>query len=133
MQTSDKEVIIPKGGVKPLAPYSPGIRWENLVFTSGQIGLDPENGKLVSGGVADETRQTLKNLNAVLEAANSSLNNVLKITVYLKDIEDYAVVNKVYADFFNERPPSRSVVEGALPAHALVEMDAIAFSEPNQS
>ncbi len=126
MRTPKKEVIIPKGGAKPLAPYSPGIRWEQLIFTSGQIGLDPNTGKLVPEGVEAETRQALQNLSAVLKAADSSLDHVLKVTVYVKNIEDYSLVNQVYAEFFTDKPPARAIVQGALPAGAAVEFDAIA-------
>ena len=128
MQTSEKEVIIPEGGAKPLAPYSPGIRWDKLVFTSGQIGIEPGTGKLVPGGVEAETRQALRNLSAILEAAGSSLAQVLKVTVYVKNIEDYGLVNQVYAEFFTEEPPARAIVQGALPSGALVEVDAIAVA-----
>ena len=126
MQGLKKEVIIPKGGAKPLAPYSPGIRLGNLVFTSGQIGLDTQTGNLVSGGVVQETKQALANLDLILEAAGSSLSQVLKVTVYLKDIQDYGSVNQVYSEFFTENPPARSIIQGDLPAGASVEFDAIA-------
>jgi 2-iminobutanoate/2-iminopropanoate deaminase len=126
MQLHVKEVIIPEGSAKPLAPYSPGIRWNGLVFVSGQIGLVPQTGKLIAGGVQAETRQALQNLSAVLKAAGSTLLHTLKVTVYLKDIDDYALVNQVYAEFFSEKPPARAIVQGALPAGASVEFDAIA-------
>ena len=126
MQPHVKEVIILEGSAKPLAPYSPGIRWNDLVFVSGQIGLDPRTGKLVAGGVVAETRQALLNLSAILEAAGSSMLHTLKVTVYLKDISDYAIVNQVYAEFFTDKPPARAIVQGALPAGASVEFDAIA-------
>jgi 2-iminobutanoate/2-iminopropanoate deaminase len=126
MQTPNKEVIIPEGGAKPLAPYSPGIRLGDLVFTSGQIGLDPHTGKLVSGGVKAETRQALTNLSAILEAANASLEHVVKVTVYIRSIDDYGLVNEVYAEFFQTDPPARSIIQGKLPAGAWVEFDAIA-------
>jgi 2-iminobutanoate/2-iminopropanoate deaminase len=126
MQNLEKVVIIPKGGSKPLAPYSPGIRLGDLVFTSGQIGLDPQTGKLVPGGAPQETRQALNNLNQILEAAGSSLTHVVKVTVYLKDIQDYGKVNQVYAEFFTEKPPARAIIQGDLPAGAAVELDAIA-------
>ena len=129
MQTPEKEVIIPQGGAKPLAPYSPGIRWDQLIFTSGQIGLAPGTGKLVPGGVEPETRQALENLSKILEAAGSSLAQVLKVTVYVKNIEDYGLVNQVYAEFFTEKPPARAIVQGDLPAGALVEFDAIAVTK----
>lgn len=126
MKSLKKEVIIPKGGAKPLAPYSPGIRLGNLVFTSGQIGLDPQTGKLVNGGVVPETRQALNNMSQILESAGSSLSQVVKVTVYLKDIKDYGRVNQVYAEFFDEKPPARAIIQGDLPANASVEFDSIA-------
>jgi len=127
MQIPEKEVIIPKGGAQPLAPYSPGIRWDRLVFTSGQIGLNPSTGNLVSDGVEAETRQALQNLSTILEAAGSSLDLVLKVTVYIKNIDDYGLVNQVYAEFFNEKSPARAIIQGDLPAGASVEFDAIAI------
>jgi 2-iminobutanoate/2-iminopropanoate deaminase len=122
-----KEVIIPKGSARPLAPYSPGIRAGDFIFTSGQIGLDPETGKLVSGGVKAETKQALENLKKILEAVGSSLDHVVKVTVYLKDIDDYGLVNEVYASYFNNYPPARAIIQGALPAGAYVEFDAVAI------
>ena len=127
MQGLKKEVVIPKGGAKPLAPYSPGIRLGDLVFTSGQIGLDTQTGKLVSGGVVQETKQALSNLTLILEAAGSSINQVVKVTVYLKDIRDYGSVNQIYAEFFTGNPPARAIIQGDLPVGASVEFDAIAF------
>jgi 2-iminobutanoate/2-iminopropanoate deaminase len=126
MKKYEKEVIIPKGGAKPLAPYSPGIRHGDLLFTSGQIGLDPKTGKLVDGGVVPETSQALINLGKILEAGGSSLSEVVKITVYLKEIQDYSSVNQIYAQFFTENPPARAIIQGDLPAGACVEFDAIA-------
>jgi 2-iminobutanoate/2-iminopropanoate deaminase len=128
MQSPKKEVIIPKGGSKPLAPYSPGIRTGNLVFTSGQVALDPSTGKLMEGGIEAETRQALTNLKAVLEAANSSLDDVVKVTVFLNDINDYGKVNEVYGTFFTQDPPARSAFQAAkLPISALVMIEAVAL------
>lgn len=127
MKSPKKEVIIPDGGAPPLAPYSPGIRFGNLVFTSGQIGLDPRTGRLVSSSLEDETRQALVNLKKILDAAGSSFAQTIKITVYIKDIADYAVVNRIYGEFFLKDPPARAVIQGMLPAGAAVEFDAIAF------
>ena len=130
MSDHKKEVVIPAGGAKPVAPYSPAIRMNHLVFTSGQIGLDPATGKLVEGGVEAQTRQTLQNLQGVLEAAGSGLAQVLKTTVFLNDINDYAAVNAIYAEFFTEDPPARSAVQvAALPIGALVEIEAIAVAQ----
>ena len=127
MRSLKKEVIIPEGGVKPLAPYSPGIRFGDLVYTSGQIGIDPNTGSIISGGVASEAKQALLNLEKILEAADSSLKNVLKIKVYLSDINDYATINEVNGRFFNEIPPARAIIQGLLPAGAAVEFDAVAY------
>jgi 2-iminobutanoate/2-iminopropanoate deaminase len=127
MRKFKKEVIIPSGGAKPLAPYSPGIRLGNLVYTSGQIGIDPTTGKLVTGGVIPETKQALNNLTRILESAGTSLNNVVKVTVYVREIEDYASVNQVYGEYFIENPPARSIIQGELPAGASVVFDAIAY------
>ena len=127
MKTPKKEVIIPEGGAKPLAPYSPGIRFGNLVYTSGQIGLDPRTGKLVSSSLEEEVRQAMVNLAKILEAAGSSLTHAIKITVYIKDIADYPIVNRIYGEFFLKNPPARAIIQGMLPAGASVEFDAIAF------
>lgn len=127
MHFPPKEVIIPVGGAKPLAPYSPGIRLGELVFTSGQVALDPETGKLVEGGVEAQTRQAMINLGKVLEAAGSSFASALKVTIFMVDINDYAAINQVYGEFFPQDPPARSAVQvSALPAGALVEIEAIA-------
>jgi len=122
-----KKVLIPKGGAKPLAPYSPGIQLGNLIFTSGQIGIEPNTGKLVSGGVKAETRQALENLQKILVAGRSSLDQVVKISVILKDINSYGVVNEIYGEYFEIDPPARSIIQGELPIGAAVEFDAIAF------
>jgi len=122
-----KEVIIPAGGAKPLAPYSPGIRLGDLVFTSGQVGLDPATGKLVEGGVKAEARQALENLKKILQAAGTSMENAVKVTVFLSDMGDYGEVNAVYGEYFTADPPARSAVEvGGLPIGALVEIEAVA-------
>ena len=127
MQLPKKEVVIPAGGAKPLAPYSPGIRLGNLVFTSGQVGLDPDTQKIVAGGVQAEARQALENVSKVLEAAGTSLDHAVKVTVFMVDMNDYGRINEVYGEFFKDDPPARSAVQvGALPAGALVEIEAIA-------
>ena len=127
MSESQKEVIIPEGGAKPLAPYSPGIRYGDLLFTAGQVGLDPENQKLVPGGVATQAKQAMENLGAILKAANTSFDNLIKVTIFLTDIDDYAAVNEVYGSYFTDAPPARSAVQVvALPAAASVEIEAIA-------
>ena len=128
MQAMKKEVIIPEGGAKPLAPYSPGIRVGAFLYTAGQIGLDPAVNKLVEGGVAAEARQALENLSKILAAAGTNFENVVKTTVFLQDIADYGAVNEVYGEFFTSDPPARSAVAvSGLPAGALVEIEAIAL------
>jgi len=128
MPSHQKEVIIPAGGAKPVAPYSPAIRMNHLVITSGQVGLDPPTGKLVEGGVKAQTHQVMRNLKAVLEAAGSDLSHVLKCTVFMQDIQDYGTINAVYGEYFKEDPPARSAVQvAALPVGALVEIEAIAI------
>ena len=128
MQTPKKEVIIPKGGAKPVAPYSPGIRVGQFVFTAGQIALDPETGQLVEGGVGAETRRALTNLRAILEAAGSDLDHTVKVTVFLKDMDDFGEVNEVYGTFFKEDPPARSAVQSPkLPLGAQVMIEAVAL------
>ena len=128
MQTPQKEVIIPAGGAKPLAPYSPGVRVGQFVYTSGQIGLDPATGKLVPGGVQAEAKQVLENLKQVLTAAGASLDSVVKTTVFMQDMGAYAAINEVYGTYFTADPPARSAVQvAALPAGALVEIEAVAL------
>src|SRR5215510_9919618 len=111
-----------------IGPYSQAIRTESLVFTAGQVGLNPETGELVEGGIEAQTRQALTNLQHVLEAADSGLNFVVKTTVFLKDMNDFAKMNAVYAEFFPEKPPARSTVQVAgLPKGALVEIECVAL------
>jgi 2-iminobutanoate/2-iminopropanoate deaminase len=118
---------------KAIGPYSIGIQFDKLVFTSGQIGLDPHSGVMVPGGIIEETRQSLKNLQAVLEAGGSSLGSVLKVTVFLRDMNEFGKMNEVYSEFFQGIAPARSAVQvAALPKGAAVEIEAIAFSNLNE-
>jgi len=110
-----------------VGPYSQAIRAGDLVFTAGQLGMDPESGKLVEGGIEAQTRQALNNLRAVLEAAGTSLAHVIKTTVFLQDIGDFQAMNGVYARFLGANPPARSAVQAAaLPLGGLVEIEAVA-------
>jgi 2-iminobutanoate/2-iminopropanoate deaminase len=129
MSNPKKEVIIPEGGAKPLAPYSPAIRLGgHLVFTSGQIGLDPATGKLVEGGIEAETRQALENLKALLKAGGAGIDSVVKATIYMADLDDYGKVNAIYGEYFKDDPPARSALEAVrLPIGALIEIEVIAF------
>lgn len=113
-----------------VGPYSQGIIANGLVFTAGQVPLIPGQKKLVDGGIKEQTRQSLQNVQAVLQAAGTSLNNAVKLTVFLQNMDDFAAMNEVYATFFNENPPARSAVQVArLPLDALVEIEAIALLE----
>lgn len=113
---------------KPIGPYSLGIKAGNFVFVSGQTGTDPSTGNMVEGGVEAETRQTFLNLASILEAGGSDLDHVVKTTVFMRDINDFAKMNAVYAQFFKSAPPARSTFQvAALPRGAAVEIEAIAL------
>lgn len=125
----DKAVVRTEAAPAPFAgaPYSQAIRLGDLVFVAGQIPLDPATGKLVDGGIEEQTRQVFENIRAILDAAGSSLDNLLKTTVFLSNLDDFAGMNEVYAGFVGDRPPARSTVEvSRLPAGALVEIEVIA-------
>ncbi|MEX2162044.1 MAG: Rid family detoxifying hydrolase [Anaerolineales bacterium] len=125
--SSTKQAIFPAAGAKPIGPYTPAIRSGNLLFASGQIGLDPATGKLVPGGVAAEARQALTNLKTLIAAGGGSLGNVVKTTLFLTNISDFASVNAIYAEFFPGEPPARSTIQvAALPGGAAFEIEAIA-------
>ncbi|MBC7242753.1 MAG: RidA family protein [Anaerolineae bacterium] len=124
-----RQVIATPKAPAAVGPYSQAIKANGFVFTAGQLGLDPATGKLVEGDVTDQARQALKNLQAILEAAGSSLEQVVKVTVFLKDINDFKRVNEVYAEFFTTQPPARSAVQvAALPLGGLVEIEAVAVA-----
>jgi 2-iminobutanoate/2-iminopropanoate deaminase len=128
---SERTVIATDGAPRPYAgaPYNQAIAAAGLVFCAGQVGLDPASGALVDGGVEAQTRRAMQNLQAVLEAAGSTLDRIVKTTVFVADLADFATVNEVYATFFHELPPARSTVQVAgLPAGALVEIEAIALA-----
>lgn len=121
-----KEVISTNNAPAAIGPYSQGIDTGSLVFTSGQLPLNPENGELAAS-IEEATKQSLENVKAVLEKAGSSLQKTVKCTVYLKDLNDFAAMNKVYAEYFSENCPARSCFQVAkLPMDALVEIEAIA-------
>jgi 2-iminobutanoate/2-iminopropanoate deaminase len=122
-----REVIATKKAPAAVGPYSQAIRVGDFVFTAGQLALDPATGKLVEGGIQEQTRQVLRNITTVLEAAGSSLDKVVKTTVFLKDMGDFKAMNGVYGEFFAKEPPARSTVEVDLALGALVEIDAIAI------
>lgn len=122
-----KEIISTENAPSAIGPYSQAVKTGNLVFVSGQIPIDPKTGEFVSDEVAEQTEQVLKNLSAVLEAAGSSLNNVVKTTVFLADMNDFATMNEIYAKYFSENKPARATVQAArLPKDARVEIECIA-------
>ena len=124
-----KEIIQTDQAPKAIGPYSQAIRTRGFVFASGQIPIDPETGQFVAGGIAEQTQQVIKNLSRVLEAAGSGLDRVVKTTVFLADMEEFAAMNEVYGKFFSAEPPARATVEAArLPREARVEIDAIALA-----
>ncbi len=121
------EVISTKEAPQAIGPYSQAIKAAGLVFTAGQIALDPATGQVIAGDVAAQTERVLRNISAILKAAGSSLDRVVKTTVFLKSMGDFAAMNEVYGKFFNSRPPARSTVEVArLPKDVLVEIDVVA-------
>jgi 2-iminobutanoate/2-iminopropanoate deaminase len=125
-----KQVIQTAGAPAAVGPYSQAIVAGGVVYTAGQIALVPETGELAVGGIAEQTRQVLTNLKAVLEAAGTGLEQVVQATVYLQDLNDFAAMNAVYAEFFPSAPPARSTIQAAkLPRAALVEMDCVAMVE----
>jgi 2-iminobutanoate/2-iminopropanoate deaminase len=124
----EKNIVKTDKAPKALGPYSAGVTTGTMVFTAGQVGIDPTTGKMVEGGIQAQTRQVFKNLQAILEEAGSSLDQVVKTTVFLQDMGEFALMNEVYASFFSEKFPARSTIEvGALPGGAAVEIEAIAL------
>jgi 2-iminobutanoate/2-iminopropanoate deaminase len=124
----EKKTIATDKAPKALGPYSVAVSTGHLVFTAGQLGLDPATNKLAEGGIQAQTRQALTNIKAVLEAAGTGLDKVIKTTVFLQDMGEFQAMNAVYAQFFPEEPPARSTVEvAALPLGARVEIEAVAY------
>ncbi len=123
-----REIIQTDRAPAAIGPYSQAIKTNGLIFASGQIPIDPQSGQFVEGGIREQTKQVLKNLAAVLEAAGSSLSRVVKTTVFLADMQEFGAMNEVYGEFFKEEPPARATVEAArLPRDARVEIEAIAL------
>ncbi len=123
-----KETILTEKAPGAIGPYSQAVKAGNMVFCSGQIPIDPTTGEFVSNNVAEQTHQVLTNLSAVLEAAGTSLNNVVKTTVFLADMNDFTAMNEIYAEFFTDNKPARATVQAArLPRDARVEIDCIAI------
>ena len=124
-----REIIETRHAPAPIGPYSQAVRANGFVFISGQIPIDPVSGQLVEGGVAAQSHQVMKNLSAILKAAGIGLGNVVKTTVFLTNLDDFSVFNRVYGEYFAEAKPARATVQVArLPREALVEVEAIAAS-----
>ena len=124
-----REAIVTEQAPKAIGPYSQAIRAQGLIFTSGQVASDPSTQQVVTGDVSAQTDRVLKNLAAILQASGSTLEKVLRCTVFLKNMGDFAAMNEVYGRYFKQAPPARSTVEVArLPKDALVEIDVIALA-----
>ncbi|MYM41158.1 deaminase [Pseudoduganella sp. CY13W] len=127
MAPAGKEVIATKGAPEAIGPYSQAIKAGQALYLSGQLGIDPKTGQLAGGGIEEQARQVLDNLKAVLAANGMTLDDVVATTVYVKDLNDFARLNTVYASYFQHKPPARATVQVArLPKDALVEISATA-------
>ncbi len=125
-----RQIIKTERAPQAIGPYSQAVRAGNLIFASGQIPTNPQTGVFVEGGIAEQTEQVMRNLSAVLEAAGTSLDRVVKTTVFLADMNDFAAMNQVYGRYFQNEPPARATVEAArLPRDARVEIEVIALVE----
>ena len=123
-----REIVHTDKAPKAIGPYSQAIRTDSMIFAAGQTGIDPATGDLIPGGVEEQTHQVLTNLRNVIEAAGSSFKHVVKTTVFLRDMNDFAKMNAIYAEYFGENPPARSTIAVAgLPKNGLVEIEAIAL------
>jgi 2-iminobutanoate/2-iminopropanoate deaminase len=122
-----KKIISTSKAPQAIGPYSQAVRFNNLLFISGQIPIEPGSGAILAGNIKEQTKQILENLNSILTAGDSSLNNVLRVTIFLTNLEDYAAVNEVYTQFFEVSQPARSTVQvSRLPMDVQIEIDAIA-------
>ena len=133
MTQTVRRIVSTDAAPQAIGPYSQAVQFGDFVFTSGQIPLDPRTGQFVEGGIAEQTEQVLKNLSEVLRAAGAELRDVVRTTVYLADMNDFAAMNEVYGRYFPANPPARSTVEAArLPRDARVEIDVIAVKTMNE-
>lgn len=129
MSAMSKKVVQSDAAPKALGPYSQAIVAGGMVYCAGQIPLDPATGQVVAGGIAEQTHQVLKNLQAVLKAAGSGLDRAVKTTVFLKSMDSFAAMNEVYGTYFGDQPPSRSTIEVArLPRDVMVEIEVVALA-----
>jgi 2-iminobutanoate/2-iminopropanoate deaminase len=122
-----KDVVLTEKGPKPIGPYSQATKSAGFLFASGQVALDPRTNEFLSGDIRQQTERVLENIKAILEAGGVNLHHVVKTTVFLKDMNDFAAMNEVYGQYFSSAPPARSTVQVArLPKDALVEIEVIA-------
>jgi 2-iminobutanoate/2-iminopropanoate deaminase len=122
-----RDVVLTDRGPKPIGPYSQAVRVNGFLFVSGQVALDPKTGEMSAGDVREQTERVLENVKGIVEAAGSKMPHVIKTTVFLKNMSDFAAMNEVYARYFTMAPPARSTVEVArLPKDALVEIEVVA-------
>jgi 2-iminobutanoate/2-iminopropanoate deaminase len=122
-----KDIVLTDKGPKPIGPYSQAVKSNGFLFASGQVALDPRNNEFLGGDIRQQTERAMENIKAVVEAAGSNLHHVVKTTVFLKDMNDFAAMNEAYGKFFPAAPPARSTVQVArLPKDALVEIEVIA-------
>ena len=122
-----KDIVLTDKGPKPIGPYSQAVKSNGLLFVSGQVAIDPRSNEFVPGDIRQQTERALENLKGILEASGANLHHVVKTTVFLKDMNDFAAMNEVYGRFFTAAPPARSTVQVArLPKDALVEIEVIA-------
>jgi 2-iminobutanoate/2-iminopropanoate deaminase len=124
-----RDVILTDRGPKPIGPFSQAIRTNGFLYVSGQVALDPKTGEMTGADIRQQTERVLENVKGILEAAGSNMNHVVKTTVFLKDMNEFAAMNEVYAKYFTQAPPARTTVQVArLPKDALVEIEGVAVS-----
>jgi 2-iminobutanoate/2-iminopropanoate deaminase len=122
-----KDIVLTDKGPKPIGPYSQAVKSNGFLFASGQVALDPRNNEFLGGDIRQQTERAMENIKAVVEAAGSNLHHIVKTTVFLKDMNDFAAMNEAYGKYFTAAPPARSTVQVArLPKDALVEIEVIA-------
>jgi len=122
-----KDIVLTDKGPKPIGPYSQAVKSNGFLFASGQVALDPRNNEFLGGDIRQQTQRAMENIKAVVEAAGSNLHHIVKTTVFLKDMNDFAAMNEAYGKYFTAAPPARSTVQVArLPKDALVEIEVIA-------
>lgn len=121
-----KEIISTDMAPKAIGPYSQAVKVGNFLFISGQIPIDPKTGELIEGNIKEQTKRVLENLKGIMESLGGSLENIIKTTVFLKNIEDFHDMNEIYAEYFKENPPARSTIEvSRLPRNVSIEIEAI--------